>query len=86
MKPIVKFKKYTCRLVLTRYTYGGFPCLELIDVEDGSPVATATVNLIDYQIAPPPNHCYIKDYSENQGMINLIYMAVLMAAFFVDIP
>ena len=75
MNPIVQFKHYTCRLVIDRYVHGGFPSLRLIDAQDGSPIATATINLIDYNLAPPLNHCYIKEHSENQGMVEALVNA-----------
>src|SRR5690606_10426483 len=43
------------------------PALQLIDAEDGSPIATATVNLPD--LPAGPNQVFIKDYSENEGML-----------------
>lgn len=38
--------------------------------EDGCMAFTATVNLPEYQI--PDNYAFIKDYSENEGVLNFL--------------
>ena len=40
----VKFKQWNCNVVIARYVNNN-KAITLIDAEDGSPVATATVNL-----------------------------------------
>lgn len=68
----VRFKQWDC--IVQKRQYGnGRPALQLIDAEDGSPVAWATVNLPD--LPAGPNQVFIKDYSENEGML-----AALVAA------
>lgn len=60
----VKFHGETCTIKLGKYG-NGRPALQLFD-EDNIPFATATVNLVDYEM---PGDCVaIKDYNENQGM------------------
>lgn len=62
--------------------YNGNTAIELIDIEDGSPVATATVN---GDLSPLPDYIVgIKDWGENVGMTeclidgNLITPEVVM--------
>jgi hypothetical protein len=66
------FKQWNCRVIVSKYLKGGFPAIHLVDADNGEPIATATVNLIDYGIEPEPNHCYLKDYSENQGIVEVL--------------
>jgi len=75
--PQVLFKSWLCRVVPTKYTNNGSLALTLKEVDTGEPIATATINMIDddaqalidkhfgYEQIP----VYIKDYSENQGML-----------------
>lgn len=78
MSKLVNFMGYSCRVIVSRYTYGNTPCLNLISTLDGSPVATATVNLIDYNLQPPENCCFIKNYSENQGILEALTSAEIV--------
>jgi hypothetical protein len=75
MSKVVRFRNYSCRVTLSRYQYGDTPCIHLISTTDGSPVATATVNLIDYGLLPPQNACFVKDYAENQGILEALIAA-----------
>lgn len=63
---LVKFREELCRLVWGEYVDGSGPSLRLEDSHPGEPVATCTVNLA---VKPPTGHVYIKDYSENEGML-----------------
>ena len=75
--PQVLFKSWLCRVVPTRYTNTGSLALMLKEVDTGESIATATINMVDddaqvlidkhfgYEQIP----VYIKDYSENQGML-----------------
>lgn len=45
----------------------GVTALTLRDVETGEPLATATVNLPD--AIPAPGNIFVKNYSENEGMV-----------------
>ncbi|MBE9071226.1 hypothetical protein [Microcystis sp. LEGE 08355] len=66
------FKQWNCLVIVSKYLKGGFPAIYLIDANNGEQIAKATVNLIDYGIEPEPNHCYLKDYSENQGIVEIL--------------
>lgn len=52
----------------------GTPAIEIFSETEG-PVATATVNLSGYNISPAPGHVIIKDYSENEGMVEALIAA-----------
>lgn len=68
----VRFKDWICTVRKRRYD-NGRPALQLIDAEDGSPIATATVNLPD--VALGRNQVAIKDWSENEGMLEALIAA-----------
>ncbi len=87
---IIKFKRWTCKLAWEQYG-NGRTALQLIDAEDGELVATATVNLPHIQIAP--DEVIIKDYSENDGLLNVLVKAGIVEdtgrkvkSGYVDIP
>lgn len=65
----VRFRGWDC-LVEKRCYSNGRPALQLIDAEDGSPIATATVNLPNVPLGK--NQVAIKDWSENQGMLRAL--------------
>lgn len=79
LAPTVQFGPYECNCYKTSYPHGGATALYLDHVASGEPIATATVNI------PEANHLlegkageefiFVKDYSENSGM-----MAALEAA------
>ena len=48
----------------------GRPALELLTAEDNYPYAVATVNLPDVVLGQ--NELLVKDYSENEGMLNFL--------------
>ena len=65
--------------------------IECLDVVDGSPVAVATINLPDQPLKD--NEIFIKDYSENSGMLDSLMAAGIVSApiemvksGFVEIP
>ncbi|WP_371366239.1 hypothetical protein SRRS_06870 [Sporomusa rhizae] len=63
----VQFNQWNCQVVFGKYQ-NGETAIQLIDAEDGCPVATATVwipNLKTDEIA-------VKDYSENSGMLKTL--------------
>ena len=62
----VRFKDWDC-IVEKRQYENGRPALRLIDAEDGSPIATAMVNLPNAKSGP--NTVFVKDWSENEGMM-----------------
>ncbi len=69
-KTSVKFKRWNCRIEKLTYSTTGRTALHLIDIVDGSPVATATVNIPEVELAN--DEVIIKDYSENQGMLDVL--------------
>lgn len=65
----IKFKQWTCSGIWKKYS-NGRPALELIDALTGEPIAKGTVNLPDAEC--PDGHTFIKDYSENEGMLKAL--------------
>lgn len=92
MKTVV-FKSWKCEVVFAKYGNGA-TAIQLIDAEDKSPVATATVNLVPEVIGPdyrpsdqlPKNRCYIKTWSENEGMLEALIEAEVVMDFYNTIP
>lgn len=66
----MKFKDWDCVVHFDHYTDNGRWAIYLTDAEDGEPITTATVNLPDEEIEP--DQAFIKDYSENQGMLEAL--------------
>jgi hypothetical protein len=62
----VKFKQWDC-IAQGAYYGNERRAIELIDAEDGEPIATASVNLPDEILHE--NCIFIKDYAENAGMV-----------------
>ena len=62
----VTFMDWDCILVPSTYTNNGRIAIQLVDAVDESPVAVATVNLMDEVLGE--DEVFIKDYSENKGM------------------
>jgi hypothetical protein len=63
----VKFQDWYCEMEVKRYLNGN-TAIQLWNEEEG-PIATATVNLGEKL---PRNQAYIKDYSENTGMLDAL--------------
>jgi hypothetical protein len=74
--PLVKFKQWTCDVMLLRYQ-NGRPALQLMDAATGEPIAKATVNLPDEYL--PPNEVFIKNYGENEGILQSLIDAKIVA-------
>ena len=70
--PTVIFSGYTCSVQFSRYHDNNLH-ISLIDIVDGCPVATATVNIEGVKLAS--NEVCIKDYSENAGMLMALQTA-----------
>lgn len=66
----VEFQGWTCRVERASYGATGRIALPLYAVEDGSPVAVASVHLPELSLAS--DEVVIKDYSENTGMLDLL--------------
>jgi len=70
---IIQFKQWSYGIKKTNYATKGRIALQLYDLQDYQPIATATVNLPDESIEE--GHVFIKNWSENEG----IYQALLKA-------
>lgn len=68
----VHFRHWVCLIQKCEYGNGRM-ALKLVDAEDGSPIATATVNLPDQPLGK--NRVAIKDWSENEGMLKALIEA-----------
>jgi hypothetical protein len=84
----VKFMIWDCDVSVTKYSNGN-TALQLWNEEEG-PIATATVNMGDKL---PKDQAYIKDYSENEGMLEALADAGIVkevigwkASGFVTVP
>jgi hypothetical protein len=64
-----KYGSYQVILQKNSYSNGRL-AIQLIDAEDGEPVAIATVNLPEHELAP--DEVFIKDWSENDGMVEFL--------------
>lgn len=73
----VRFKQWDCELQRSRYG-NGRTALVLIHAEDRDPVATVTVNLPDEPLGP--NEVFVKDWSENEGMVEAMEQAGILKA------
>lgn len=73
----VKFKEWDCNMEKRTY-YNGRLALQLTDTEDGSPIATATVNIPEIDLNE--GEVLIKDYSENEGMFATLEAAGIVKA------
>lgn len=69
----VKFREWNCVLNVSAYRDNNRVALQLIDEEDGDMVAMATVNLPNENLSL--NEVCIKDYSENDGMVQALVKA-----------
>jgi hypothetical protein len=68
----VKFKEWLCTVEKSAYG-NGRTALVLRDAQDGGQVAVATVNLPGVTVGP--DEVFIKDYSENEGMLAALEQA-----------
>lgn len=73
----VKFREWNCRISFDRYLNNRI-AIQLYDLEDGSPVATATVNIPDLDFLNK-DEVIIKDYSENEGMLEALINADIIS-------
>jgi hypothetical protein len=67
----VLYKGWECDLDFGKYG-NGQTAITLFDLEDGEPVSTATVAVRD---SIGSNEVVIKDYSENEGMLEVLQKA-----------
>ncbi len=88
--PVVHFRG--CDYEVEQRTYAnGRPALVLVDLQEREDAAVATVNLPDVPLGP--GEAFIKDYSENQGMLAALERAGIVQATgesvrtgFVEVP
>ena len=66
----VRFLDSDCLVLVERYEVGGRTCLELIIASDGELMTTATVNMPEEALGP--GEVIIKDYSENEGIMQAL--------------
>lgn len=62
----IKFKQWMCKITKAQYA-NNRTALQLVDSKTGEPIATATVNIPDKHLEE--NEIFIKNYSENEGML-----------------
>jgi len=76
MKPVIvkknvtyksQYDTYQVNILLGYYESNMARAIMLEDAEDGSPIATATVNIDG--VASDPDEVLIKNYSENKGIL-----------------
>lgn len=93
MKLLKKFKFMGCELgaYLTEYVENNKPTITLVDMEDGCDYAVATINVPEISI--PHNHVVIKNYSENEGILEKLIAegiiskpVVMVQTGFVSVP
>lgn len=86
----VKFGNYDCHVLFHEYANPKNVCIQLVDIRDGMPVATATLNP---DIELEEGMVCIKTYSENKGMFEVLKDAGIISgpvtfyqAGFVTVP
>jgi hypothetical protein len=73
----VQFGNYSCHVVFSAYQDNDNTAIQLVDVRDGLPVATATINP---GTKMKKELVAIKDYSENEGMLEALTNAGIVSA------
>jgi hypothetical protein len=73
----VQFKEWKCDIVWNKYADNGRTAIELVDADTGEPIARATTNLP--HIGLGKDEVMIKDYSENEGMVDALADAGIIA-------
>lgn len=91
MNTKVKFRSWVCHMQIRTYNRPRRVAIQLTDANDGSPIATATVNVPGVELAD--DEVIIKDYAENTGMLQALSDAGVVrttgrsvAVGFVDAP
>lgn len=77
------FNGFICNIVKTEYASGG-TALILNDAASGERVAVATVNIPECDIQP--NHVLIKDWSENEGILQTLVNANIVKEMGITVP
>lgn len=78
MKITLNNHTYDFEIKLGHYSQGRL-AIQLIDLEDGICITKASVNMPD--LPCEIGHCYIKDYSENEGIYSqLVKLGIISIA------
>lgn len=81
---LVRFAGHDCKVQVERYASNGHTALSLYDAKTGEYVATASVNMPEVPLAP--NQVFIKDFSENSGMLTALEGAEIVRVSGVYVP
>ena len=76
---IIRFAGYKCKADILSYP-NGRPAIELISVGriyNGEPIAVATVNIPEITLSP--KEVIIKNYSENEGVLDALVKAGIIS-------
>jgi len=73
----INFNQWECEVLIKKYPLNNRTAIQLVDAEDGSPVAMATVNFPDEPLND--DEVLIKDYSENEGMYQALVNAKVIS-------
>jgi hypothetical protein len=84
IEKIVHFAGHDCVVQAERYVSNGHTALSLYNARTGEYVATGSVNMPDVPLAP--NQVFIKDYSENAGMLKALEEAGIVRVSGVYVP
>ena len=74
--PTVKVREWTCKVGFSRYQDNGRIAIVLFDDESGEQLFVASVNLPE--VALPENHVFIKNWSENRGVLQSLVDAGIL--------
>lgn len=70
-----KYDGYNCKFEIGEYASNDNTAITLIDADDGQPVTSVTVNF-DEKL--PADTAYIKNYSENEGLLEILMTAKIV--------
>lgn len=75
----IQFQDYQCLVDIDKYSNGRIR-IALYDIEDEMPVATATCNvdLPNLNNSLPLSYVFIKDYAENEGLLEALVKAKIV--------
>ena len=80
----VNYKGYDCIVRKESYAQNGSIALILLDETDHTPVATASVCLTNIPLRE--GHVAIKNWSENQGILDILQKANIISNTIVTVP
>lgn len=82
--PRINFRGWDCRIKVGRYPATDQIYIQLVDADDGSPVATASVAVGEVSI--DPDKVIIKNWSENEGIADALIDAGVIGEPITEIP